>query len=333
MWLKIKLALFPKKQVLALGVLEQKINFWKPFLMLFPSLAAIILFTLIPFLITIINSLTETQKSFTDTKININNYWQLFQLTDFQIGLRNSLIYTILAVPISLIIALLVASTIVSLTRKWVRDTWLTIFFLPYVTSTVAISTAFFYIFNTDRGLINEISGVKTPWLTGNKSSWYSLVAIVINGVWGNLALKILILTTAMLAVNPDLYKASSIDGARAGRKFFAITLPTINRTLNFLITVGIISSIKVFPLALFNNNTDAAVNAGGSTLMLLIFLFIKDGGQTYYLSATISIVLFLIGIIVSLLLNGLVKLVTKSSLMIGDYRVQNKINRAKLLN
>lgn len=135
-----------------------------------------------------------------------------------------------------------------------------------------------------------------------------------------------------MLGVKKDLYRSASIDGAGKVKQFFSITLPSIRRTMNFLITIGIIGAVKVFPLALFNNDPNAAINSNGSTLMLLIFLFTKDGGATYFLSGTVSIILFLIGIVTSIILNNLFKVITKSSLMIGDYRVKSKINSAKLL-
>lgn len=91
--------------------------------MLFPSIIAVLLFTLIPFLITIMNSFTETGKTFSEQKISLANYYNIFKLVDFQIGLRNSLIYTILSVPISLTISLLISSTIVNITKRFVRDT------------------------------------------------------------------------------------------------------------------------------------------------------------------------------------------------------------------
>lgn len=135
-----------------------------------------------------------------------------------------------------------------------------------------------------------------------------------------------------MLSVNKDLYKSSSIDGASKSVQFFKITLPSINSTINFLVTIGIIGSIKIFPLALFNNNVDLAENHNGMTLMLLIFKFVNQGLTTANLGAASAIVIFLIGMVVSALLNLCVKTVVRCSIKIGELRVKTKIKNSKLL-
>lgn len=335
LYYKIKNKFFNKQKNLCLGILDQSVSFWKPFLFLLPSLLAILLFTLIPFILTIKDALTVTAGFGSNEKIGFENFYILVQLTSFKVGLRNSLIYSILSVPISLILSLLISSTIVHLIKRFVRESWLTIFFMPYVTSAVAVSTAFFYMFSTNNGLINTIIGTNVPWLTDSSTgSWYSFITILINGVWSNLAFQILILTTAMLGVNKDLYKSASIDGASKTKQFFKITLPSINRTLNFLITIGIIGSIKVFPLPLFNNDPGQAIANNGATLLLLVYYYISPaaGSVNFQNAAATSIILFLIGILTSIILTTAVKLVIKSSLYIGDLRVKNKIKNYQLL-
>ncbi|UWD34179.1 carbohydrate ABC transporter permease [Mesomycoplasma molare] len=315
-----------------LGILEKKVSFWKPFLLLFPSLIIIILFTIIPFIYASIQSVTylPDPNDATTVEYGIGSFKDVLSETAFQIGIRNSLIYAIASLPITLIIAILISSAIASLYRKWAKGFWQTVFFLPYVTSAIAISIAFAYIFDTEFGIINKIFNINTKWLdSGQSDSYLAIFVMLIYGVWKNLAFQILIITTAMLAVDKTLYKAASIDGASKVKQFFRITLPSITKTLNFLITIGIIGGIKVFPIAIFNNDLNAANTNGGSTIILYIYGAVKQGN--YSLAGAATIILFILGIALSTFLKQTIKISLMIMNKLGEKHVLNTIKATKL--
>lgn len=121
-----------KKTNLELGILDQKQPFWKPFLILLPSILVIFIFTFLPFLYSISKSVSiEINPNIAgNTRFGFDNFVDLITLdTNFHIAIRNSVIYSIAALPLGLIISLIIASTIASLHRKYARGFWQTVFF------------------------------------------------------------------------------------------------------------------------------------------------------------------------------------------------------------
>ncbi|SYV90303.1 ABC-type polysaccharide transport system, permease component [Metamycoplasma alkalescens] len=129
-----------------------------------------------------------------------------------------------------------------------------------------------------------------------------------------------------MLSVNPDLYKSSAIDGASPSKQFFSITLPSIQRTLSFLFTIGIINGIKVFPLALYNNDSTLAIAENGSTLLIYIFQAVRFASNGYGRAMAASVFLFIIGILLSYVLKKSVSLIYQLKIKIGERNVINKL-------
>ncbi|WP_277345682.1 carbohydrate ABC transporter permease [Mycoplasma phocoeninasale] len=302
-----------------------------------PSLITILLLTIIPFILVIIGSF-RVNVGFTrnDTVFGFGNFRTLFNDTTFIIAIRNSLVYAVVALPISLSISLLISSAISQVIKKRARGFWQTVFFLPYVTSGIAVSLAFAFIFRSQGGLINKIlldlKIVKNPinFLEDNSSgSWNAFFVILIRGIWGNLAFQILILTSSMLSVNPDLYKAASIDGASSRKQFYTITLPAISKTISFLFTIGIIGGIKIFPLALFNNSPESALQFNGQSILLYIFAVTKTD---FALAGAASIVLFILGLALSFGLRKIVFFTLKGVRTLGEKNVVNKIKNASVL-
>lgn len=320
-----------KNTGLALSTLNNRVSFWKPFLLMLPSLITLTLFTIIPFILVLIFSSTyQVGATVYDKGFGLRNYIKLSKDPIFHIAIRNTLVYAILALPISLAISILISSAISFVIKQSFRRFWQTVFFLPYVTSGIAVSIAFAFLFRTSGGFINMLAGKNIQWLDNpNDGNWNAFVVILIRGVWGNLAFQILILTTAMLSVNPDLYKSASIDGSSNLKQFFAITLPSIRKTITFLFTVGIIGSIKTFPLALFDNKpAEAAVNSGMS-IMLYIFWYVQRGVNG--VAGAASLILFLLGLLVSFGLRKLVSLVLFANKKIGEINVIRKIENKTL--
>ncbi|UUD35939.1 sugar ABC transporter permease [Mycoplasmopsis citelli] len=295
-WALNKISNFKKS--LSYSILDKKTNIFVPFLLLLPGIILLSGFTIIPMFLNIYNSFIDSKGNFT-----LQNYSEILRDPNFALGVRNSFIYGIFTLPLVMIISLLISSIIAKLYRKYARGFWQTIFFMPYVTNGVAISLMFIQLFNSN-GLLNQILGTNIPWLeSGNENSFYALIAIVINGVWSGLAFNILIYTTAMLSVDKNLYRSASIDGCSEIKQFFAITLPSIKGTINFIITLGIIGGLKVFPLALFQNRPADAFLNGGSSIMLYVYWATQTGRLA--LAGASSISLFIIGVSFSSIVRG----------------------------
>ncbi|WP_426461074.1 carbohydrate ABC transporter permease [Mycoplasma hafezii] len=287
-----------RKFTLSHSILDRRTPVWKPLMLLAPGLTLIILFTIIPMLYNIVNSLTTSTGSFT-----LGNYVTVFTDQDFAVGVRNSFIYGIFVLPITMTISLSVSSVIAKLYRKSAQGFWQSVFFMPYITNVVAVSLVFIQVFSP-AGLFNGIFGGNTDWLNSNdKFTFNALFPMVGNGVWSGLAFNILIYTTAMLGVDKNLYRSASIDGCSEFRQFFSITLPSIKSTINFLITFGIIGGLKVFPLALFNNQPALALKNGGASLMLYVYYTTTTGKLA--LSGAASIALFIVGVTYSSIVRG----------------------------
>ncbi|MHA0272653.1 carbohydrate ABC transporter permease [Mycoplasma sp. 48589B] len=315
-----------RKSTLSHSILDERTPFWKPMLLLLPGLILLLMFTITPMFLNIISSFQTKSGDFT-----VNNYVKVFSDPRFAVGVRNSFIYGMFVLPFVMMISLVISSVIAKLYRKYAKGFWQTVFFMPYVTNGVAVSLAFIQLFGT-YGLLNKMLGTHVAWLeTQDPYTFNALVAMIVNGIWNGLAFNILIFTTAMLGVDKNLYRSASIDGTNGFKQFFTITLPSIKSTINFLITLGIIGGLKVFPLALFENKPVNAFNAGGGSLMLYVYLQTQNGD--FQLAGAASISLFIIGVTFSSMVRGGFFMVQTSLNNLGERNVWVKVKATQALN
>lgn len=320
-----------KVKRLDLATVNQRTNMFIPLLLIVPAIIVIIVFTLIPFWTTASNAfhpLANSHKAASGA-FGTGEFTKLFHNEYYKKAISNSMLYAIISLPIIMIVALIISAALSNIIRKKLRGAWQTVFFLPYVTSAIAISLAFAYILDANNGLLNSLLGIDKKWLVPRDglTSYNGVWSMLILGVWKGIAFNVLIFTTAMLGVDKTHYKAASIDGAGPIKQFFVITLPSISRTTNFLITVGIIGAIKVFPLALYNNDPTVANINGGGTMMLYVFKLVKDGH--FQAAGAASLVLVAIGIAFSIVLRNGVTYSTKLAEKWGERRVWNKIKNS----
>ncbi|WP_255483448.1 carbohydrate ABC transporter permease [Mycoplasma sp. Pen4] len=284
------------------------------------------MFTIIPMVTNIIDSFTSKATG----TFTLQNYASIFADPSFAVGVRNSFIYGLFVLPFVMMISLVISSIIAKLYNKLAKGYWQTVFFMPYITNAVAVSLAFIQLFSPF-GLLNQVLGTNTPWLSsGSPYTFNALVAMIVNGIWSGLAFNILIFTTAMLGVDKNLYRSASIDGTGEIKQFFTITLPSIKSTINFLITLGIIGGLKVFPLALFENKPKNAINNGGSSLMLYVY-YVTSIGETNK-SGAASISLFIIGVTFSSVVRGGFFMAQLTLNNLGERNVWVKVKATKAL-
>ena len=273
---------------------------YKAWLYLLPAILFLGVFMVYPLIDVFVYSFEEGYNSASQTFFGIGTYNYSYVLHDpyFLQALKNTFILVLFTVPISTGLALLIAVGLNSI--EPLRKMYQTIFFLPYVTNTLAVGLVFMILFKktpyTD-GLVNLVLN----WFGANSVDfiegpyWAKMFVLCFYTVWVVLPFKILILTSALASVNENYYKAARVDGTRPFRIFTRITLPMISPTLFYLIITGFIGAFKAYSdaVALFGTNLNTAEM---NTIVGYIYdmLYGNSGGYPSYASAA-AIILFAI--------------------------------------
>ncbi len=275
-------------------------NNLKAWLYLLPAILFLGIFMVYPLIDVFVYSFEEGYNSASQTFFGIGTYNYSYVLRDpyFLQALKNTFILVIITVPLSTGIALLISLGLSSI--KKVREWYQTIFFLPYVTNTLAVGLVFMILFKKtpySDGLMNlllSLFGV-SPIDFMDGPYWAKMFVLCFYTVWVVMPFKILILTSALASVNEDYYKAAKVDGTSAFRTFRRITLPMISPMLFYLIITGFIGAFKAYSdaVALFGTNLNAAEM---NTIVGYIYdmLYGNSGGYPSYASAA-AIILFVI--------------------------------------
>ena len=272
----------------------------KAWLYLLPALIFLILFMVYPLIDVFIYSLEEGYNFASQTYYGVGSYNYSYVLHDpyFLQAVKNTFLLVIITVPVSTGLALLVSVGLSSI--KPLRELYQTIYFLPYVTNTLAVGLVFMVLFQkteyTD-GLINllieAVGGTAVDSIDG--PYWAKMFVLCFYTVWVVLPFKILVLTSALASVNPDYYKAARVDGTSKLRTFTKITLPMISPMIFYLVITGFIGAFKAYSdvVALFGTDLNAA---GMNTIVGYVYdmLYGASGGYPSYASAA-AIILFAI--------------------------------------
>ncbi len=272
----------------------------KGWLYLLPAFLFLGIFMVYPLVDVFIYSFEEGYNSASQTHFGIGLYNYSYVLRDpyFLQALKNTLILVFITVPVSTILALVISFFLASI--KKLRDLFQTIFFLPYVTNTLAVGLVFMILFQKSEysvGLVNsflEIFGV-SPIDFIDGPYWAKMLTLCVYTVWVVLPFKILVLTTALASVNEAYYSAAKVDGASKLRVFTRITIPSISSTLSYLVITGFIGAFKAYSdaVALFGTELNVAEM---NTIVGYIYdmLYGDSGGYPSFASAT-AIILFVI--------------------------------------
>lgn len=272
------------------------------FLYLLPMLIFIGIFTVYPIFKSIDMSFYTDYNIFNGivAKRGIDNYVEIFQDPQFYAALKNTALYVVWVVPSSLIISLFIAILLNEIPK--VRGLFRTVYFLPFVTSTVAISIVWSWLYHSNYGLINYILGwVGLDPINWLNSSEMAMPAVIIMAIWKGLGFNILLLLVGLGNINDNYYKAAKVDGANAWQRFRRITLPLLRPTIFLLTVISVINGFKVFDevFALFNGRPGPA----GSATTLVYYLYRKFYEQyDYGMAAATGIVLFGIVLILTVI-------------------------------
>lgn len=239
-------------------------------------------------------------------KLSFASIKELFTepLKEFPIALRNTLLYVALSVPISLLLSLWVGKSLSNVLNRKAFAFFQSALFLPYVTSSLAVAMAFSIIFSNSNDsllaqLLNKLGLENIDW-TKPKNA---ITMTTIYGVWKMLPFQIILFTAAFLKVDKRLYHAAAVDGVPRWKQYWQISIPQIMPVIVYMVTTGIIGSLKFIPFGLFTNY-DEAVKAHAQTAVYYIFNQINGDIGTvasYSKGGAAAIILMLIILVITL--------------------------------
>lgn len=233
------------------------------------------------------------------TFIGFDNYSDILSSDLFWKAIRNTVVYTVLTVPVALVLSFAVAIMIMPL-KKWMQTTFKAIYYLPAVASGVALSVVWLWIFDPlPNGILNQLIGwfgiSNQNWLGSSSTSMFSLVLMSWLSSHGT---SIIIYVAALLGIDDSYYEAAEIDGATFLQKMWHIVIPCLKPTTLFLLVTGVIGSFQVFQNAYLM--TGGGPNHSTTMVGLLIFdtafkyfEFGKAAAQSLILAFIIALISF----------------------------------------
>ena len=272
----------------------------KGWLYLLPAILFLGVFMVYPLIDVCIYSVEEGYNSASQTFYGYGTYNFGYVLRDpyFLQAIKNTFLIVIITVPVSTILALFISLALNSIKR--LKELFQTLFFLPYVTNTLAVGLVFMILFKKtpySDGMINALihlfGGSSVDFIEG--PYWAKMTVMCIYTIWIVMPFKILILTSALASVNPVYYKAAKVDGTSSFRIFRKITLPMISPMIFYLVITGFIGAFKAYSdeVAIFGTDLNAS---GMNTIVGYIYdmLYGDSGGYPSYASSA-ALILFVI--------------------------------------
>ena len=265
---------------------------------LMPNLIGFLVFTLIPVFATAFLSFTKWDLLGEIQLVGLDNYARLLSSKRFGQAMANTLYYTVGTVSLSIFLALCLS---VLMNRK-IRGIYLyrTIYYLPVVSSGVAIALLWKFIYADNVGLLATVFrmlGLESPkWITSTR---WSMTSIIIMSIWKGLGGIIVLLLAGLQGISPSYYEAARIDGANGRQQFFRITVPMITPTLFFQVVMSIIGSFQVF------EQTAILTEGGpGFSSTSIVYYIYTAGFQDlkFGYACAMSMILFLIILVVTVL-------------------------------
>jgi multiple sugar transport system permease protein len=261
-----------------------------------PQAIGLLIFSLIPLISAFYLSLTDWDGFGNSNFIGVQNYIEQLQSPALYTALWNTLVYTIIAVPGGLVLALLVAMGLNNIRGKTL---YRLLYFMPVVTGSVAVSVVWLYLLNGDFGIVNTYAkswfGLELPnWLVDDR---FVMPAIALIGIWWGLGYSMVIFLAGLQNVPASLMEAAQIDGANKWHVFRNVTIPLLSPTTFFLAMTAVISSFQVFDQAYVM--TGGGPGKASYTMVFHIFqlAFIDF---TFGKSAAAAVILFAIILVIT---------------------------------
>ena len=290
---------------------------WKAWLYLAPAIALLLVFTVWPIFNTVRMAFLENYSGLKAAagmqfEFGIGNFVKVVQYKRFLQCLKNTCLLCVLTVPISTLLALLIAVALNSI--KFLQKGLQTIFFLPYVTNSIAIGMVFAAMFNivgafygteneliVTAGIINNVieffGGKPVNWINYGSTYWSNMFVMVVYIVWNALPFKSLVLLGGLQSINKQYYDAAKVDGTPRRRVFTRITVPLLSPMLAYVVITGFIGGFKEYTsiVGIFGENMGPPDDAGRLNTMVG---FIYDALETNSQGRASAAALILFGII-----------------------------------
>ena len=296
---------------------------WKAWLYLAPAIALLMVFTVWPIINTVRMALLENYSGLkaaggTTFQFGFGNFAKVVKYRKFLSCLKNTVLLCLWTVPISTVLALLIAVALNSI--KPLKKTLQTIFFLPYVTNSIAIGMVFAAMFNivgsfygteneivVTAGIINNIieffGGTRVNWINYGSSYTANMVVMIVYIVWNALPFKILILLGGLQAINRQYYEAARVDSTPRWRVFTRITVPLVSPMLAYVVITGFIGGFKEYTsiVGIFGE-TMGPPNDGGRLNTMVGFIYDSLSNNSQGRASAAALILFGIILVVTLI-------------------------------
>ena len=290
---------------------------WKAWIYLAPAIALLLVFTLWPIINTVRMAFLENYSGLkavagVQFEFGLGNFIKVLEYKRFMQCLKNTCLLCVLTVPLSTLLALLIAVALNSI--KFLQKGLQTIFFLPYVTNSIAIGMVFAAMFNivgsfygteneiiVTAGIINNVieffGGEHINWINYGSSYEANMFVMVVYIIWNALPFKILVLLGGLQSINKQYYDAAKVDGTPRRRVFTHITVPLLSPMLAYVIITGFIGGFKEYTsiVGIFGENMGPPNDAGRLNTMVG---FIYDALETNSQGRASAAALILFGII-----------------------------------
>ncbi len=308
-----------KKEYVVGGVLDQEQkNNWKAWLYLAPALILMSVFLIYPLINTIFIAFMKNYSYATGTfdGFTFDNFLIILRLKGVgesnamlepfvRYAIPNTFIIVFVTVPLSIVIALLISVLLNSI--KWFQKALQIVFFLPYVTNTIAVGMVFSILFDK-QGLINFIFGLgQKVWLYG-ADRWTAMIPLCIYIIWGSLPFKILILLSGLQGIDKQYYQAAKIDSASKFKVLTKITVPCLMPQILYLMVTSFIGAFKEYTAVVGLFNGTGTTKGDYNMYTIVYYIYDNLNGTTTSLAAAAAVFLFVIILIFTFLQLGISK-------------------------
>lgn len=271
-----------------------KLN-WKPLIYLMPALSIIAVFKIYPIFEAFKMSFYTEYDYIKDIvyKMGMDNYTYVLKDADFYLALKNTSFFVLLAVPLSIALALLLAILLNQNIKG--KNIFRSLYFLPFVTSVVAISTIWRWIFSKDYGLANFLLGLwglePKAWLT---SPQYTLPLLALLYMWRTIGYKMVILLAGLQNIDQKYVLAAKMDGASPLKTFCYVKLPLLYPILSFVLITSLIDAFKIFDEVFVLYDQKTGPLKSGLTVVYYVFNKFYRHWQ-FTVSSAAAVILFIL--------------------------------------
>ena len=288
-------------------MLEYKKDTWKAVVSLAPTLLLMAVFTFWPIINAVRMSFMQNYKMANNKfdGIGFGNYVKVFTDPTFLLGLKNTIWMVVISVPLTIIIGLLIAVALNSI--KKLQGVFQTIFFLPYVTNTIALGLVFSTLFHQHSGLINKLLGDSISWVGAGATWGRAMIVLTLYTVWNGLAFKIIVFLSGLQSIDKQYYQAAQIDSASKWTIFRRITVPLLSPMILYITITSFIGAFKAYSsvISIFNNGSTKYGPLSDPDLLITVVGYIYNkmyaSGMPLGEAAAGSIILFGIIMLITL--------------------------------